>query len=742
MNVQGCGGNTIVTPGSDDMLVPSHSTGSPPVSVVSPLVSELVSVPVVVSLSDESARTPTEVRAILAVPGDPRDGASMHTALFCALLPVVSSATNPDERRVLPPLPLFGLAADRNTTCMVDDDEVVRCWGEEPLKGWIPQLPTRRLLLRAGAYCLITTADQLICKWDDGGFVMAQRSFGAVRDAALRSDGSICMVTTDGELVCTAEGSAPDRDDWADHALRLRGVSTVAIHRGRHGDLTCAVLSGGELQCHRTCPAREWKTVLRDIAEAAGGDQDGPMCARTIAGEVMCWVPRVERCELAPDRAPIKIEGLGADVVDIDVGLGLGCARHADGGVSCWNTTPGTPDFAHAQRQPGISEARELAVGRHHACVRDRTHAVACWGARHEDQLGDTEAIDLLDEPTLVPGIDDAERLVGNAVETCAILSDRRVACWGRRRLSRGIPAWDGTPELRDELGRVRELVPVGSEGMCALGEQGRVTCWGTPEALAPNTAADAIAGTASDRLVALCVEPRRGIASCRGRYRYKGDVEPFAVQVGPFAKDQLAWLDEVLYRVSPAGASRVERADWNPVARRLGWTTVATRDLFPGSRVASSAFQACLLDPTGRVTCDGGLDGRLLGRPVARPISSGVFMVGGPGEELAVGDAHACVRRSDGRVLCWGSNETFQLGQGSEAGISEEPLLVPGIDDAMAVGAWSDRTCVVHRGGHVSCWGGNVHGVSGAGNGMPTDVPVWTNVGPAASSVARAPGG
>ncbi|MFY0539561.1 hypothetical protein [Nannocystis pusilla] len=72
------------------MLVPSHSTGSPPVSVVSPLVLELVSVPVVVSLSEES--TPVEVPVVVVVLSLPVAAGSVVPPVVGGSLAVVTLA--------------------------------------------------------------------------------------------------------------------------------------------------------------------------------------------------------------------------------------------------------------------------------------------------------------------------------------------------------------------------------------------------------------------------------------------------------------------------------------------------------------------------------------------------------------------------------------------------------------------------------------------------------------------------
>jgi len=58
------------------------------------------------------------------------------------------------------------------------------------------------------------------------------------------------------------------------------------------------------------------------------------------------------------------------------------------------------------------------------------------------------------------------------------------------------------------------------------------------------------------------------------------------------------------------------------------------------------------------------------------------------------------------GKVLCFGLNSSRQLGQPASSIASAMPLVVPGVDEAIAIDAHGARTCVIERGGAVTCWG------------------------------------
>jgi len=633
------------------------------------------------------------------------------------------------------------LAVEGGTTCELLDGDELRCWGEHPRRERLPAQLRGRLLVRGESRCVVSATDELVCH--AGGQPRAPRSFGAVRDAALTAKGTACYVTGDGQLAC-----APDWEDAPEATeILLTGPSdavAVTVAGERFDSILCSVHARGELVCRiEGCGDRLWESSIQEVVEAEGSGGADHVCARTRSGAIACETFEVEVCVLETRGEPVKIAALVGDTLDIAVGAGLGCARHADGRVSCWNLNPGAPDFARAREIRGVAGAEDLIVGDQHACVRARTGEVLCWGARDRHQLDDRERFDELDEPTFVAGIQDATTLLGTSDDTCALLTDGRVACWGRRQRPDGIPAWDSAPELRDDPERAHELVPLGDAGMCALHASGSVACWGAhAPADLPDISAVRLVGSADSVNPMVCLQPGRGEAVCAGSHFFNWrEFQPYRFRVAPFMAAQVEIHADDLYRLDPSGSLRVETMLWRRDGAAPAFGAVETHEFPPGSSMACSPYHCCVLDILGRVTCHGGLDGRLLGLSNASPHARvrrelpRTFQVGEHAEALAVGSAHACVLRTDGRVACWGSNTHFQLGQGSESDASQEPLVVPGIEDATFVGAWYDRTCVVHRGGHVSCWGENRSGAAGAGDGSPAEDAV--RVSPIAADAA-----
>jgi alpha-tubulin suppressor-like RCC1 family protein len=72
---------------------------------------------------------------------------------------------------------------------------------------------------------------------------------------------------------------------------------------------------------------------------------------------------------------------------------------------------------------------------------------------------------------------------------------------------------------------------------------------------------------------------------------------------------------------------------------------------------------------------------------------------------DLAVGFRHTCVLRRGGRLTCWGQNRNGELGPGAPEGVFVRSDLDVE-DDAVEVRAGWFQTCVLRANGKVRCWG------------------------------------
>ena len=129
----------------------------------------------------------------------------------------------------------------------------------------------------------------------------------------------------------------------------------------------------------------------------------------------------------------------------------------------------------------------------------------------------------------------------------------------------------------------------------------------------------------------------------------------------------------------------------------------------------------ACAVRTTGAVVCWGNAFG---GGGVPVPgITNATQVSAGP---------HTCVRTADSKVLCWGTNSYGELGLGTTSTTATTtPQELLDVTDAQSVAACGNATCVLRKGGQVSC-AGNVDE-----NGQATSTSTITDLPSVSSAVS-----
>ncbi|MEZ4256544.1 MAG: hypothetical protein R3A78_12680 [Polyangiales bacterium] len=95
--------------------------------------------------------------------------------------------------------------------------------------------------------------------------------------------------------------------------------------------------------------------------------------------------------------------------------------------------------------------------------------------------------------------------------------------------------------------------------------------------------------------------------------------------------------------------------------------------------------------------------------------------------QTLSLGSGHGCTLAADARVWCWGLNSVGQLGRGTAPPMetdSREPVPEPMVIDGpwRVVDAGGEvHSCAIDAEGVLWCFGGNVAGQLGRGNGSPS---------------------
>jgi alpha-tubulin suppressor-like RCC1 family protein len=257
--------------------------------------------------------------------------------------------------------------------------------------------------------------------------------------AALRSQLALllgaCAVLA---LVAFALLPRPERA----HANPLTGIAKVSS--GPAALTTCAVTTGGGVLC--------WGKHYGPIPATAAGVTSGAadvvvghdhVCMLTTAGGVKCWgdnaFGKLGDGTFTSSTSPVSVVGLGSGVMAISVGDQHTCALLNTGAVRCWgqndlgqlgngNTMDSNSPVAVSGLAGGVSG---IGLGALHSCaVLAVGGGVKCWGGNITGRLGDGTYTDSY-TPVSALGVTNAVQVSGGVTDTCAVLSDGGVTCWG-----------------------------------------------------------------------------------------------------------------------------------------------------------------------------------------------------------------------------------------------------------------------------------------------------------------------
>ena len=173
-----------------------------------------------------------------------------------------------------------------------------------------------------------------------------------------------------------------------------------------------------------------------------------------------------------------------------------GCAILDDGSVSCWGigTYGALGDGTTTNRQTPASTsslgsgrtAVSIAIGTHNTCAILDDGSVSCWGLNDNGELGDGTTTQR-NTPTQTDSLGLGRTAIAISAgyqHTCAILDDGSVSCWGKNefgRLGDGTVTQRLTPTQTASLGTDRTAVAIsaGYQHTCAILDDGSVSCWG-----------------------------------------------------------------------------------------------------------------------------------------------------------------------------------------------------------------------------------------------------------------------
>jgi alpha-tubulin suppressor-like RCC1 family protein len=332
-----------------------------------------------------------------------------------------------------------------------------------------------------------------------------------------------------------------------------------------------------------------------------------------------------------------------------------------------------------------LEGALAIAASLHSTCAILGDRRVACWGR-----------ITKSGRPVIIQNIDDAETIAMVEQTACVVHTDKRVTCWGKA-LSRGIKSApiSRIPKTIDAAAGA-EAVALSTDAICFVRE-GDVGCLAAQKIhLPPFDDAVEIDVTTG----ALCVRRRDGQVHCWKRSKLR---KPSSDPLPPPLAEDAVEMDLQNNRVC--------------ILRRTGRRECAGTSQFtinPHTDVLADVvdhhwgwgpFQ-CGRSPTGTVLCKGTNSVGQLGRPQEIGSSAPGAVVGiDDAASLALGHSHGCALRENGRIACWGLGTQGQLGNDA-LNAAKTPIPVPGIEDARAIWAGWDQSCAQRSTGELVCWG------------------------------------
>ena len=397
----------------------------------------------------------------------------------------------------------------RRHTCAryknADSDVAFECWGNNTYGQLTNNTMDNRILISVNSpfgnnvekfstgsnhtCAILTTTNALVCvgynalgQLGDGSNVNRSTSspvnLGENKTARAVSAGFVhtCAILNDDKVKCWGEGSSGELGNSANNDSNTPVSVTL-------GDNTAKKISAGG---SHTC------AILNDYSVACWGNN--------IVGQLGVG-------DNTARNEPTGVNlGTSRTATGISTGNNHTCALLDDKSVVCWgfngNGALGDRSISHRTGPVAVPlgtgrTATAIHAKADHSCAILDDGSLLCWGKNTSGQLGNgTSTEPVTDTPVAVDlgAGRTAMKVGGGANHTCAILDDESVKCWGDNYFGQaGVPTshrGDQAGEMGENLKFVKfekeEEKPLpeitlamGDGHMCALDEEGALSCWG-----------------------------------------------------------------------------------------------------------------------------------------------------------------------------------------------------------------------------------------------------------------------
>jgi alpha-tubulin suppressor-like RCC1 family protein len=310
---------------------------------------------------------------------------------------------------------------------------------------------------------------------------VAVTGLSAPVDSVAAGDGETCVLLAGGTVACWGANDSGQLGDGSTSGPELclgqlpcsttpgvvsgvSGATAVATS----GSEACAVLSSGAVEC--------WGS---NLGGELGYETDGSSASGYPVSSV-----------------PTMVSGL-TQATAVGVGSLYACALLRDGTIQCWGTNASgqlgngsTTDSTTPVQVSDVTGAAAIAVGGGHTCALMADGTVVCWGGNDYGELGLARSSSpqacvnndpCATTPVKVPNLSGVMAIAAGLNDTCALLSDATVRCWGwndHGQLGDGTTMDSSTPAIVSGLSGV-SAIAMGDETACALVSSGDVVCWG-----------------------------------------------------------------------------------------------------------------------------------------------------------------------------------------------------------------------------------------------------------------------
>ena len=385
--------------------------------------------------------------------------------------------------------------------------------------------------------------------------------------------------------------------------------------------------------------------------------------------------------------------------------------------VSSWyEEVPELEEIEEKMLTSSSPSVLEISAGTTHTCAILDYGMISCWGDNAQGQLGDGTNTDS-NTPIQTFSLETGRTAVTISAgyrHVCAILDDGSVSCWGWNdygQLGDGTTTAQNTPTQTSSLGEGRTAVVISTAQYhtCAILDDGSVSCWGK------NTNGQLGDGTTIDRNT-----PTQTSSLGEGRTAVALDVGSFHTCAILDDGSVSCWGENAQGQLGD-GTNNGQNIPTQTSSLGINRTAVA---------ITSGHRYTCIILDEGSVSCWGFNSWGQLGdgTNVDRNTPTQTFSLGTDRTAVAItaGWAHTCAILDDGSVSCWGHNDNGQLGDGTTTA-RNTPTQTYSLGSgriAITITAGLNHACAILDDGSISCWGNNYYGQLGDGTNTDRNTP------------------